>query len=453
MRMKLNQRVIERLATPDRETFIWHEDLEGFGVRMYPSGRTLYVVQYKQDGVTRRTTVGNAALVEFDDALSDARVLLARASKGSDPIGEERAAKAAAKAAEVEQARRLSFAMLVEEYLRLRGPELRERSLQETTRHLRVHMKPLHGTMVEKLERRDYSAQFRKIAEGVAASGRGSGVVAANRVKSSTSAMLSWAVDQGLLQANPIAGMKKMGAEASRDRVLSLAEIADIWRHAGEEGSAFADLVRALVLSGCRRDELADLGRDEVDLDKGAITIPARRMKARQPHVVLMAPALQSIVERRIAGLGGGERFVFGVPALTRAKAGAASEQRSDGFSAFSGSMKRLRGRLARAGIQLDRFTLHDARRAMSTHLHELGVPPLVVEAMLAHTVKGVAAVYNRAEHTQARRDAWARWADMVMEAVGTMPMQQAAPVAMKLGRERKIAGRVRKTVGHARAA
>lgn len=73
MRMKLNQRVIERLATPDRETFIWHEDLEGFGVRMYPSGRTLYVVQYKQDGVTRRTTVGNAALVEFDDALSDAR--------------------------------------------------------------------------------------------------------------------------------------------------------------------------------------------------------------------------------------------------------------------------------------------------------------------------------------------------------------------------------------------
>ena len=57
---------------------------------------------------------------------------------------------------------------------------------------------------------------------------------------------------------------------------------------------------------------------------------------------------------------------------------------------------------------------LHDLRRTLSTRLHDAGVAPLVVEALLAHKQQGVAAVYNRASFRDAKRVALTRWHEIL---------------------------------------
>ena len=57
---------------------------------------------------------------------------------------------------------------------------------------------------------------------------------------------------------------------------------------------------------------------------------------------------------------------------------------------------------------------LHDLRRTLSTRLHDDGVEPLVVEALLAHKQQGVAAVYNRASFRDAKRAALRRWHEIL---------------------------------------
>jgi integrase len=62
----------------------------------------------------------------------------------------------------------------------------------------------------------------------------------------------------------------------------------------------------------------------------------------------------------------------------------------------------------------LDSFVLHDFRRTASTHLHESGFAPDVIEAALAHTIGGVRGVYNRAQYATQRRDMLQEWANIV---------------------------------------
>src|SRR5262249_54871948 len=87
-------------------------------------------------------------------------------------------------------------------------------------------------------------------------------------------------------------------------------------------------------------------------------------------------------------------------------------------FSGWSKAKKALDGKLAEAGYYLNPWTLHDLRRTFSTRLHDAGIEPLVVEALLAHKQHGVAAVYNRASFREAQRAALTRWHDLVMRIV-----------------------------------
>ena len=67
----------------------------------------------------------------------------------------------------------------------------------------------------------------------------------------------------------------------------------------------------------------------------------------------------------------------------------------------------------------MPRWTLHDLRRTFSTRLHDAGIEPLVVEALLAHKQQGVAAVYNRASFRQAKRAALKQWHGILADIVG----------------------------------
>src|SRR6202022_3018968 len=92
--------------------------------------------------------------------------------------------------------------------------------------------------------------------------------------------------------------------------------------------------------------------------------------------------------------------------------------RRGTGFSGWSKAKEALDAKIAKEGAALPAWSLHDLRRTFSTRLHDAGVEPLVIEALLAHKQQGVAGVYNRASFREAKRAALMRWHEMVAEEI-----------------------------------
>ena len=106
------------------------------------------------------------------------------------------------------------------------------------------------------------------------------------------------------------------------------------------------------------------------------------------------------------------------MPAKPQHQASYVFGKRDTGFSGFSKSKIKLDAKLADAGLNMPPWGLHDLRRTFSTRLHDAGVEPLVIEALLAHKQQGVAAVYNRASFWESKRTALSRWHEIVAEVV-----------------------------------
>src|SRR5262249_28421760 len=248
--MKLPATTIRSLALPqgmsDRTFF--DDSQPGFGVRVRASGSQTCVVQYKVGGQHRRMPLGSVAEIDLGKARSMARDLLARVRLGQDPFAEKLEVRA--KAVE-------TFGALLPAYLEHKQTKLRPRTMVEIERHLNMQAQPFHGRAVHAIDRRAVATLLAQVKTS-------SGPVAANRVRESLSAFFSWAIGQGILEANPAVGTTREH-EQSRDRVLSAEELADIWR--ALNGDRYGDIVRLLMLTGARRTEIADLNWAEVDLD------------------------------------------------------------------------------------------------------------------------------------------------------------------------------------------
>ncbi len=121
---------------------------------------------------------------------------------------------------------------------------------------------------------------------------RGSPIMA-NRVLAALRKMCAWAVERGIITVSPCDKIKAPTAERSRDRVLSDEELRGVWKACDAIGWPFRDLVRLLILTGARRDEVGKMRWSEVDLDTATWTLPKERSKNGQAHVVpLSGPAL-----------------------------------------------------------------------------------------------------------------------------------------------------------------
>jgi len=121
-------------------------------------------------------------------------------------------------------------------------------------------------------------------------------------------------------------------------------------------------------------------------------------MKGNLAHEIALLPMISSALPKRPDDASG---RVFG--------------RRGTGFSGWSKSKIGLDAKIAALGMEMPAWGLHDLRRTVSTRLHDAGVEPLVIEALLAHKQQGVAAVYNRASFREAKSAALVRWHQIVI--------------------------------------
>jgi integrase len=362
----------------------WDDDVGGFGLRLRAGGSASYIVQYDLGGKSRRVTLGPVTLLDNSAARAKAKDLLARVRLGGDPGAEKLLRRT--QAAE-------TFGALLKRYFIMQQRAVRQSSYEQTERRLRKLASPLHPLPLTTIDRRTLSALLGSVAED-------RGPTAAVNLHSSLSGYFSWLVGEGLLDQNPMLGVNKPKSGPARDRLLSEDELRTLWAALGDDD--YGDIVRLLVYTGCRRDEIGSLEFSEVYLDRAMLELPAARMKNGKPHVVpLSEPALAILRKYQRDG----RVHVFG----------------QNGFQDWSRSRARLNEAI---GGKPPDWTLHDLRRLVSTTMNgQLGIQPHVVERVLAHIQGGVSAVYNQYEYATEKRRALDKWAAYVDAVVTGQPM------------------------------
>jgi integrase len=253
----------------------------------------------------------------------------------------------------------------------------------------------------------------------------------------------TWGLGRDCLATTPFLSLTKPGVELESERVLSSSEIRALWlaldgliteaaatASAGgrsqqqylRERTAYTDAVRLLFLTGVRRDMVLGAVKGEfedLDGENGRWTIPggfAGRSKSGRSHVVpLSGPAIE-IVRRRLGQATG--TALFAVTRRGRKTAGDPDKP----MTWSSRFVRDLREKAnAALGSRMERWTVHNLRHTMGTHLREdLNVPTEVVSLILGHTPPAtrITRVYNRADLLTERRAAlvaWAHWIDSLV--------------------------------------
>ena len=141
--------------------------------------------------------------------------------------------------------------------------------------------------LVTKVTRSDVSSAINKITVA-------SGAHSASRARVHLSASYTWCMVNGHCESNPVLNSVIPKTPASRDRVLSDSELAAIW-NVCNMNTDFGRIVRLLILSGCRRQEIGSLRWSEIHND--AIHLPPERTKNGRAHVLPLTPLMRTIIE------------------------------------------------------------------------------------------------------------------------------------------------------------
>src|SRR5262249_38265235 len=158
---------------------------------------------------------------------------------------------------------------VVERYLAARRGKLRPRTIVGVERHLMKQSKRLHRLPLTSLNQRTIADLLNEVAANA-------GEVTSNRVRTSLSGFFTWAIKEGfqLPSGNPASNTNKR-EEKPRDRVLNPGELKSIWA-ACRDGD-YGDIIKLLILTAQRADEIARLRTDEVHDEM--IVLPPNRTK------------------------------------------------------------------------------------------------------------------------------------------------------------------------------
>jgi integrase len=387
--MKFTKDTVAALTMPAGKTdhIAWDDALPGFGCRLRGENK-VWIVQYRVGTKQRRESIGDTRKVKLDDARKIARTRFAQVELGSDPAADR--AKARAEAA----TSALTLGAVTDRYLAAKRHLMTVRTHRATTGYFATHWRPLRDRPIDSIRRADIAARLQEL---VTAHGR----MAAARARSHLSAAFSWAMAEGMCEINPVIGTNNPSAGVPpRDRTLSDRELAAIWAACLDDD--FGRIIKLLILTGCRREEIGALKWDEVDLDGAVLTIAAERVKNRRALTLPLPAMALDILHAQPRREG--RTHVFG--------------DRGIGFSGWSYATMSLHARMGAAGPPLAPWRIHDLRRTMRSGLGRLAVPPHIAELAIGHARKGIEATYDRYSYQTEIGQSLARWADHVASVV-----------------------------------
>lgn len=388
-----------------KDKLFFDDEQKGLAVRVTQAGGKVFLAQWtdKTTGRKRREVLGAVGAINLAQARAAAAVHLGTVAKGGDPRA-ERLAQAAAlreaqerakqeRAQKMAAKREAAFTLetLVSDWDKLALAKRRPRYRAEAVRALKFAFKKDWDKPASALTK----ARVLKVQDDLAKAEKHA---SAGRLVAYGRAAYGWAVKRERLASNPFQGLPAGAAAATRDRLLTVDEIAAIWIAASTMPEPAGPFVRLALLTLARRDEVAGMRWSEITPDLSVWTVPADRMKRGQAHVVALTDAARE-------ALG----------AITRREGGDLVFTTNDktpisGFSKFKAKLDQL--------SQVTDWTLHDFRRAGVSHLARMGFSPIVADKLLAHHPKAlsnVARTYQRHDFADERMAALQAWSAFVL--------------------------------------
>jgi integrase len=360
---RLTDSSVRQLPVPATGNKAYFDDrLPGFGCRVTAAGYRSFFLNYTSRGRERRFTIGST--VEWKAAAARAEAARLKDQlrvNGADPLAELRAERADPLVSDL-------CARYEEQHI----PKKRYRSGLEDKAMIASYVIPHLGTLrVAEVSFSDVDGLHRKITK------RGT-PARANRVASLLSKMFSLAKRWGWRTDNPVKGIEK-NHEEPRSRYLSGAEIARLTEAlAAHPDQQAANVVRLLLLTGARRNEVLTMTWSQLDAEGRVWTKPSAHTKQKKVHrVPLSAPARLLLSELR-AGAAEVETYVF--PSPTRPGAHRENVKRA------------WREVCQTAGLEGVR--LHDLRHCYASILVSAGNSLPTIGALLGHTQPQTTARY-----------------------------------------------------------
>jgi integrase len=406
---KLTDLFVERAKPPPHGRIEYFDAaFPGLALRITDNGGKSWCAFYRFKGRLRRFTIGRYPAIKPAQARREAAAALERVREGVDPAEEKQAQR------EMRTPETDTFGAVALDYVeRHHGKNSRKSTYLEAKRDIERNVLPKwRNRPIASISRRDVL----HLIDGIIARGA---EVQANRTLARLRALFNWAIEKDRVAVSPVARMKLPTQEHARDRVLSDDELRWLWRACDQAGWPFGPLVKLLLLTAQRRDEVAGMEWSEVDLVKRVWTIPRHKAKNDRLHEVQLSEAAIEVLQS-LPRIGDG--LVFTTTGQTAVSGFSKSKRRLDAVM-----LKTKWAELgARKSDSIPGWTLHDLRRTAATGMARLNFPPHVVDKVLNHvsgTIQGVAAIYNRFEYLDERRatlDAWAQYIDSLLVPAST---------------------------------
>jgi len=374
----LTKRFVEALQPDEarRDRTYWDDELTGFGLRVRASGAMTWIVMYRnRDHRLRKYTIGPVGSLKPDEARKEAKRRIGEVYGGGDPASDK-----------VAQRKALTISELADQYQEYARDRIKPTTWRMNQSRIECHIKPLIGSRkAASLRMADIEGLQRDIAAGKSArgskrKGRGGttrgGKGVASRTVTMLGAILEYARREEIVKGNVARGVQKY-ATGKRTRFLSYDELAalgtatDTACRYGENKVAIA-AIKALALTGCRRQEILDLPWKWLDASRGCIRFEDTKTGAQIRPIGKAAIAL-FLEQKKVEGA----QWIF--PADGGAK----------GFVGAPRIFKRLCEE-----AKLEEVTLHTLRHTFASVAADLGYSELTIAGLLGHRGSSVTARY-----------------------------------------------------------
>ncbi len=336
-------------------TVLWDKSMPGFGVRCSQGGTKSFFLMYGTERA--RYQIGRVGIITLAEARDLARKFLAQRTLGKreNPT--------------------LKFEDAVAVFFESQAERIRPNTMRDYKRLLDTHFKPkLKGKPLTEIQTHQLTAIIDKLLPTKAECNYAFAVIRR---------FFRWAVSRRYLTHSPLEGIGLPTKTETRERVLSLPEIAEVWRKSGD--THFGRIIRLCIVTAQRRGELGAIRDEWINKADRTITFPAAITKNRRAHTFPYPPTADPLLE--------GTGLLF--PARGK----------DTPFNGWSKSKLALDKKLQNVAP----WTIHDLRRSTATHIAQF-TPPHIVERILNHTQQGTAPIYNRHLYLEEMRHAMNEW-------------------------------------------
>lgn len=383
---KLTKRIVDAADVREKDYFIWDDELPGFGLRVFASGKRSYLIQYRAAGRTRRYTIGLHGVWTPETARQEAKVQLGRVARGDNPSEERQLDH---KAITVKELCALYTADLNAGLILGKGGRPKKPTTIVTdTGRIERHIIPLIGARrVKDLTKADINKVLKDIMAGktrVAVKTkklRGKAIVrggagTATRTVGLLGGILTYAVDAGIIEINPAHGIKKP-KDNVRNRRLTEAEYRTLGQMlreaaANEKYAMTVDIIRQIALTDCRRSEMISLMWIEADTDASCMRlVDSKEGESIRP---IGLPVVEYLEERRKTAAG---TYVF------------PGQGEDNAFGSFPNHWEQIFTDSPLVGV-----TPHVLRHSFASIANDLGFTEVTIAALVGHSKGSVTSKY-----------------------------------------------------------